>query len=90
MIGARATVNMSTEKNPKPDVWERLKFLVTRLPRIISILRELYVILFEGREGDLDLYLTDLHDTVKRRRQAQTLKEKQDASQSFANLISRL
>lgn len=74
----------------KNDFWDRLRFLITKLPRIIELARELYVILFEGREQDLDLYLSDLHDTVKRRRMAVTDEEKQNASQALANLISRL
>jgi len=74
----------------KQDIWSRFRFLIDRLPRVLMILRELYYIIFEGREQDLDLYLSDLHDTVRRRRQAITDEEKKHASQALADLISRL
>lgn len=76
--------------NPPSTKWDRFLFVLSKAPRIWDILQELYHIAFEGREGDLSLYLDDLHETIKMRKAAKTEEDRRNASRRFSDLISRL
>lgn len=69
---------------------ERILFLISRWPRLVSIFKELYAIIIEGPEGELESYLNELESSFKKVRASKTLEEKREAARSLSDLISRL
>lgn len=70
--------------------FERLVFLLDRLPRVVSILRELWFILFGTPEEEYDDYLKNLEAAVMGVRHAESKEERAASARRLSDLIARL
>ena len=70
--------------------FERLKFLISKLPRIIKIAKELWLILSGTEQENIDQYLLEVENSVKAFRKAKDINERIEASRNISDLISRL
>lgn len=69
---------------------DKILFIISRIPRILLILKELWGILSGGKESDLDNFLKESEASISALKNAKNEGDRHEARKRISDLISRL